>query len=83
MARILGLAWRSNDEIIINPDRPFIPDLNDLPIPLHERLPIEKQIMPMIKGPFTFIVTSSWLSRWLQVLHQTCHLPKQRARALC
>ena len=30
-AKILGLAWRDGDEIIINPDRPFIPDLNDLP----------------------------------------------------
>ena len=57
-ARILGLAWRRGDEIVINPDRPFIPNLDDLPIPLHDRLPLEKQVMPMIKGPFTFIVTS-------------------------
>lgn len=57
-AHILGLAWRNGEEIIINPDRPFIPDLNDLPIPAHHLLPLEKQHMPMIKGPFTFIVTS-------------------------
>ncbi|HRA69067.1 MAG TPA: radical SAM protein, partial [Caldilinea sp.] len=57
-ANILGLAWRNGDEIVINPDRPFIPNLDDLPIPLHERLPLDKQRMPMIKGPFTFIVTS-------------------------
>lgn len=57
-AHILGLAWRNGDEIVINPDRPFIPSLDDLPIPLHERLPLDKQRMPMIKGPFTFIVTS-------------------------
>ncbi len=57
-ANILGLAWRNDTEIVINPDRPFIPDLDDLPIPLHERLPLDKQRMPMIKGPFTFIVTS-------------------------
>lgn len=57
-ATILGLAWRNHGEIVINPDRPFIPDLNDLPIPKHELLPIDKQRMPMIKGPFTFIVTS-------------------------
>lgn len=55
---ILGLAWRKGDEIIINPDRPFIPNLDDLPIPRHEMLPLDKQRMPMIKGPFTFIVTS-------------------------
>jgi len=58
-ASILGLAWRNpNGEITINPDRPFIPDLNDLPIPKHELLPLDKQRMPMMKGPFTFIVTS-------------------------
>jgi radical SAM superfamily enzyme YgiQ (UPF0313 family) len=55
---ILGLAWRNGDEVIINPDRPFIPDLNDMPVPRHEMLPLDKQRMPMIKGPFTFIVTS-------------------------
>jgi radical SAM superfamily enzyme YgiQ (UPF0313 family) len=55
---ILGLAWRNGSEIVINPDRPFIPNLDDLPIPRHELLPLDKQRMPMIKGPFTFIVTS-------------------------
>jgi anaerobic magnesium-protoporphyrin IX monomethyl ester cyclase len=58
LARVAGLAWRDKQEIIINPDRPFIPNLDDLPIPLHHLLPLEKQRMPMIKGPFTFIVTS-------------------------
>ena len=57
-AGILGLAWRDGRDIVINPDRPFIPNLDDLPIPRHELLPLEKQHMPMIKGPFTFIVTS-------------------------
>ncbi|MCC7354260.1 MAG: radical SAM protein [Anaerolineae bacterium] len=58
LARVAGLAWRDKQEIIINPDRPFIPNLDDLPIPLHQLLPLTKQRMPMIKGPFTFIVTS-------------------------
>ena len=56
--RIAGLAWRDQNEIVINPDRPFIPTLDDLPIPSHELLPLDQQRMPMIKGPFTFIVTS-------------------------
>ncbi|MEA3335272.1 MAG: radical SAM protein [Chloroflexota bacterium] len=58
LAGILGLAWRYDNEIIINRDRPFFPDLDDLPMPLHHLLPYEKQHMPMLKGPFTFIVTS-------------------------
>ncbi len=58
LAAVRGLAWRDRGEIVINPDRPFIPNLDDLPIPRHELLPLDKQRMPMIKGPFTFIVTS-------------------------
>jgi radical SAM superfamily enzyme YgiQ (UPF0313 family) len=55
---IKGVAWRRGNEIVANATRPFIKDLNDLPIPLHEHLPLKKYLMPMIKGPFTFIVTS-------------------------
>jgi len=55
---IKGLAWRDGNKIIVNAPRPFIKDLNDLPIPLHELLPYKKYLMPMIKGPFTFIVSS-------------------------
>jgi radical SAM superfamily enzyme YgiQ (UPF0313 family) len=58
LASILGLAWRNGAEIVVNPDRPFIPSLDDLPMPLHHLLPLDKQRMPMIRGPFTFIVTS-------------------------
>jgi anaerobic magnesium-protoporphyrin IX monomethyl ester cyclase len=41
-AHILGLAWRNGEEIVINPDRPFIPNLDDLPMPLHELLPLDR-----------------------------------------
>jgi radical SAM superfamily enzyme YgiQ (UPF0313 family) len=58
MRGIKGLAWRNGDEIVINFPRPFIADLNDMPMPMHELLPLQKYRMPLIKGPFTFIVTS-------------------------
>lgn len=58
MHGIKGLAWRNGDELAVNFTRPFISDLNDLPMPMHELLPLQKYRMPMIKGPFTFIVTS-------------------------
>ncbi len=58
LGAIKGLAWRRNGEIVVNLPRPFIASLDDLPIPLHEQLPLDKYRMPMIKGPFTFIVTS-------------------------
>lgn len=58
MHAIQGVAWRKGDEIITNPARPFISDLDDLPIPLHHLLPLKSYRMPMMHGPFTFIVTS-------------------------
>lgn len=58
LALIKGLAWRRGEEIVVNATRPFIKDLNDLPIPLHHLLPLDKYRMPLIKGPFTFMVTS-------------------------
>lgn len=58
MIGIKGIAWRRDDEIVLNFPRPFIPDLDDMPIPMHELLPLQSYRMPMIKGPFTFIVTS-------------------------
>jgi anaerobic magnesium-protoporphyrin IX monomethyl ester cyclase len=53
---IKGLGWRRGDEIVVNPQRPYIQDINDLPIPLHHLLPLKKYRMPMM-NPFTFIVT--------------------------
>jgi anaerobic magnesium-protoporphyrin IX monomethyl ester cyclase len=58
MHGIRGVAWRDGEEIVVNLPRLFIKDLNDLPMPMHELLPLQKYRMPLIKGPFTFIVTS-------------------------
>jgi anaerobic magnesium-protoporphyrin IX monomethyl ester cyclase len=58
MHGIRGLAWRDGENIHVNMPRPFIPSLDDLPMPMHELLPLQKYRMPLIKGPFTFIVTS-------------------------
>lgn len=58
MRGVKGIAWRNNDEIMLNFPRPFVADLDDLPIPMHELLPLQSYRMPYIKGPFTFIVTA-------------------------
>jgi len=58
LSNVKGLAWRNGDQIVLNPPRPFINSLDDLPIPMHELLPLQKYRMPYIRGPFTFIVTS-------------------------
>ena len=58
MRGIKGLGWRRGEEIIINFPRPFMRDLDDMPHPLHHLLPLDTYRMPMIRGPFTFIVSS-------------------------
>jgi radical SAM superfamily enzyme YgiQ (UPF0313 family) len=58
MTAIKGLGWREHGEIRLNWDRPFFKSLDELPIPYHHLLPLDKYRMPMIKGPYTFIVTS-------------------------
>ena len=58
LSSIRGLAWRRQGEIKLNPDRNFIPDLNDLPLPRHDMLPLDNYRMPLIKGPYAFIVPS-------------------------
>ena len=58
MRGIKGIAWRKGDEVTLNFPRPFVADLDDMPMPMHELLPLQKYRMPLIKGPFTFIVTS-------------------------
>ena len=58
LSRIKGLAWRRGEEIVVNEDRPLIPDLDALPLPMHELLPLDTYRMPMMKGPYSFVVTS-------------------------
>lgn len=53
-----GLVWRNGSDVVVNADRPFIADLDDLPVPLYELLPLDRYLMPLIKGPFCFVVTS-------------------------
>jgi len=58
LSSIKGLVWRKNGEVTVNPPRPFIADLDDLPVPLYHLLPLQKYLIPLIKGPYCFIVTS-------------------------
>lgn len=58
LSGVKGIAWRKQGEIILNMPRPFLQELDDFPMPMHELLPLQNYRMPLIKGPFTFIVTS-------------------------
>jgi anaerobic magnesium-protoporphyrin IX monomethyl ester cyclase len=60
MERIKGLVWRSGPEgeIVVNPDRPFICNLDDLPLPRHDLLPLKAYRAPLVPSPYAFVVTS-------------------------
>ncbi len=82
LAAIKGLVWRREGEVIVNPDRPFIADLDDLPMPMHELLPLKRYLMPLIKGPVHFHRDEPRLSGGLHVLHQARELRPDHAPAL-
>jgi radical SAM superfamily enzyme YgiQ (UPF0313 family) len=58
LSMIKGLVWRDQAEIRQNIDRPFLPNLNDLPLPMYDLLPLGAYRMPLMKGPFCFVLTS-------------------------
>ena len=58
LGHVKGLVWRRGGEIVFNADRPFIANLDDLPLPRHDMLPLDAYRIPMFKGPYSFIVTS-------------------------
>ncbi|MBN1217546.1 MAG: radical SAM protein [Anaerolineae bacterium] len=58
LSSIKGLSWRLAGEIKLNPDRLFIPNLDELPLPMHHLLPLDDYRMPLIKGPYAFVVPS-------------------------
>ncbi len=58
LTNLKGLVWRKDGVITMNATRPWIANLDDLPIPLYHLLPLDKYRMPLMKGPFVFMVTS-------------------------
>jgi radical SAM superfamily enzyme YgiQ (UPF0313 family) len=55
---IQGIAYRRGGRIVLTPDRPFIEDLDTLPIPRHELLPLARYKLPIVGDRYTFVVTS-------------------------
>ena len=60
---VLGLIWKHNGEIITNPKRPHIPNLDDLPFPAYEKLDgfpkgYELPLFSYIRSPGATLITS-------------------------
>jgi radical SAM superfamily enzyme YgiQ (UPF0313 family) len=58
LQHIKGLVWRQDGQVVVNPDRPFIRNLDDLPLPRHDLLPLAHYRAPLIGGPYAFVLTS-------------------------
>lgn len=58
LAGIKGLVWRNGSEVVINPSRPYIANLDDLPLPRHDLLPLKAYRAPLVGGPYAFSVPS-------------------------
>jgi radical SAM superfamily enzyme YgiQ (UPF0313 family) len=59
LEQVKGLVYRDkNGDIQVNPEREFIENLDELPIPLHELLPVSKYRLPYIGSNYTFVLAS-------------------------
>ncbi len=43
---VLGVSFRKDGEVIMNPSRPFIPDIEKLPFPAYDLFPMDKYTLP-------------------------------------
>lgn len=53
-----GIAFRDGKNIVMTKKRKLISNLDDLPVPLHELLPIKKHRLPYIGKDYTFVLSS-------------------------
>lgn len=57
LGEIAGIVWRNDyGQIQVNSKRALIDNLDELPFPLHELLPISKYRLPYIGSNFTFVL---------------------------
>lgn len=55
---VSGIVWRNGKEIFVNNRRNWIEDLNQLPQPAWDMLPLEKYILPFINKNYLLVETS-------------------------
>jgi anaerobic magnesium-protoporphyrin IX monomethyl ester cyclase len=53
-SQILGVAYRQNSEVIVNPPRPFLSNLDELPYPAYELVDMEQYLGPSKIGYRSF-----------------------------
>lgn len=82
LKQVKGLVYRDRGQIIVNEERPFIRDLDSLPMPLHELLPIDEYRLPYIGKRYTFVLHSRGCPYLCSFCRQTVmwkHKPRLRS----
>lgn len=55
---VTGIGFRDGDRVQLNARRENPQSLEDLPIPLHDKLPLDKYNLPFIGKRYTFVIAS-------------------------
>lgn len=59
LGRIRGIAYKKDGRAVVNPPRPLIQDLDRLPFPAYELLPVARYVPPQVsRPPFMGMITS-------------------------
>ena len=58
LSKVNGIAYRDNGVTKTSDEREFITNLDELPLPRHDLLPLEKYVFPFIASKFTFVISS-------------------------
>lgn len=58
LKNIMGIAFKKRNKIVLTKKRKFINNLDDLPIPRQDLLPLDKYIYPFMASKFTFVMAS-------------------------
>lgn len=57
LSKVKGIAWKEDGRILINEPRPFIKDLDELPFPARDLLPMEKYASYFTGVPMASMIT--------------------------
>lgn len=58
LSEVEGISFRQNGQILHNPSRPFIENLDQLPFPARDLIKNDRYTMPVSNRPYTLVITS-------------------------
>ena len=74
-SEIKGLTYRKGDEIVLNPARPLIRNLDELPMPAYDLFPMDRyygySVIPnygLARGPVIFVMSGGWSIREIRAI---------------